>query len=152
LLNDSGSAAAASVWHSLARRPPDGQTSFAYNAYHWLGVAADFSGHYGSADGVSTHFNTYLFGPQLQLHSSVSPLVHALFGVAHETTGQLIAPELLMSPTSATPFAAAIGGGIDLKLAGFLSLRPIQLDYLITRFGSSTQNQPRASAGLVVHF
>jgi hypothetical protein len=128
------------------------EASGVYNAYHWLGVAADFSGHYGSANGVSTHFNTYLFGPQLQLHSSVSPFVHVLFGAAHETTGQLIAPELLISPTSSTAFATAIGGGIDVKVARFVSFRPIQLDYLITRFGSSTQNQPRASAGLVVHF
>jgi hypothetical protein len=128
------------------------EVSGAYNAYHWLGVGADFSGHYGSANGVSAHVNTYLFGPQLQLHTSVAPFVHMLVGAAHETTGQFIAPELFISPTSSTAFAAAIGGGIDVRVVRFLSFRPVQLDYLLTRFGSSTQNQPRASAGLVVHF
>jgi hypothetical protein len=128
------------------------EASGAYNAHHWLGLVADFSGYYGSTNGVSTHFNTYLFGPQFQLHAHVSPFVHVLFGAAHETTGQLIAPELVISPTSSTAFAAAIGGGIDVRAVRFVSFRLVQLDYLMTRFGSSTQNQLRASAGLVVHF
>ncbi|MGB6357670.1 MAG: hypothetical protein WBF30_02730, partial [Candidatus Acidiferrales bacterium] len=67
---------------------------------------------------------------------------------AHESVG---------SNGSALPFtdnalAAAVGGGIDVKVVPFVSLRVIQLDYLVTRFGSTTQNQPRASAGIVVHF
>jgi len=42
--------------------------------------------------------------------------------------------------------------GIDIKVARHLSLRPIQLDYLVTRFASGTQSDPRASAGIVLHF
>jgi hypothetical protein len=113
-----------------------------YDAYHWIGIAADFSGHYGTVNGVNTHINTYLFGPQVRLGTRVSPFAHALFGVAHENLGG----------ATDSAFAAAVGAGIDIGVAPFLSFRPIQLDYLVTRFGSSTQNQPRASAGLVLHF
>jgi hypothetical protein len=45
-----------------------------------------------------------------------------------------------------------VGVGIDLKVAPFISVRPIQFDYLVTRFNSGTQNQPRISAGVVLHF
>lgn len=113
-----------------------------YNAYHWIGVAADFTGDYGTVDGLSTHVNTYLFGPQVRLHAPVSPFAHALFGVAHETVGG----------AEDSAFATAIGAGIDVHVAPFVSFRPIQLDYLVTRFGSGTQSQPRASAGIMLHF
>jgi hypothetical protein len=46
--------------------------------------------------------------------------------------------------------ATAIGGGIDLYLAPFLSFRAIQLDYLMTRFNSSSQNEPRVSTSVVL--
>jgi hypothetical protein len=113
-----------------------------YNAYHWIGIAADFSGHYGTVNGVNTSINTYLFGPQVRLPTRVSPFAHALFGLAHENLGG----------ATDRAFALAVGAGIDIGVAPFLSFRPIQLDDLVTRFGSGTQNQPRASAGLVLHF
>ena len=112
-----------------------------YNAYHGIGIAADFTGEYGKVNGVSTHINTYLFGPQVRLHTPVSPFAHALVGVAHENFGG-----------ANDAFAAALGAGVDIGVGPFVSLRPIQLDYLVTRFGSGTQSQPRASAGIVIHF
>jgi hypothetical protein len=45
-----------------------------------------------------------------------------------------------------------VGAGMDVKPFPFLSVRLFQFDYLMTRFGSKTQNQPRASAGLVLRF
>jgi hypothetical protein len=45
-----------------------------------------------------------------------------------------------------------MGGGVDIKAAPFVSVRPIQVDYLMARFASNTQNQLRVSAGLVLHF
>lgn len=124
------------------------ELSGTYNAFKWLGATADFSGHYGTDQGATVHYQTYLFGPQVHLPGPVSPFAHLLIGAAHETIGG----SSTISPASATAFAVAAGAGIDLHVAPFLSLRPIQLDYLVTRFGSATQNQVRASAGLVVHF
>jgi hypothetical protein len=125
------------------------EISATINAYRWLGVTADFSGHYGSNQGSSIHHQTYLFGPQVHLPGPVSPFAHVLIGAAHESIGS--APEGFVAG-SATAFAAAIGAGIDIKIVPFVSFRPIQLDYVVTRFGSATQNQPRASAGLMIHF
>lgn len=123
--------------------------SGAYYLRGWLGAAADFSGHYGTTRGSSVHFQTYLFGPQIRLPGPVSPFAHVLIGGAHESVG---GNSPLINPASASAFAAAVGAGIDIKVAPFASLRAIQLDYLVTRFGSATQNQPRASAGFVLHF
>jgi hypothetical protein len=126
------------------------ELSGAFYPNKWLGAVADFSGHYGTAQGSSVHLQTYLFGPQIRLPGPVSPFAHVLIGGAHETLGQNA--NLGISSASASAFAAAVGAGIDIKVAPFASLRAIQLDYLVTRFGSTTQNQPRASAGVVLHF
>ena len=108
----------------------------------WLGVAADFSGYYGSAFGSSVHLQNYLFGPQVSLPGHISPFAHVLFGVAHETAAF----------SKGTAFSSAIGGGVDLKLNRLASIRLVQVDYLLTRFGGLTQNEIRVSTGLVLHF
>jgi hypothetical protein len=129
------------------------EISGTYNAYKWLGVTADFSGHYGTVQGSSDHLQTYMFGPQVHLPGPVSPFAHVLLGGAHETVGSGGGISgYAINPISANAFAVAVGAGIDIKVAPFVSFRPIQLDYLVTRFGSATQNQPRASAGVVFHF
>lgn len=122
-----------------------------YKANAVFGVIGDFGGQYGTLNGGSTHLQTYLFGPQVSIPARISPFGRVLFGVAHETVGTFNAPAFF-SPGSDTAFASAFGGGIDMKAAPFLSLRLIQADYLRTRFFGHTQNQPRISAGLVLHF
>jgi len=82
--------------------------------------------------------------------------VHALVGVGHQAVGSGTStsggvPVDILS-SSDTAFATAVGGGIDLHIAPFLSFRAIQMDYLVTRFRSGTQNQPRASTGIVLRF
>jgi hypothetical protein len=111
-------------------------------ANRWFGVGADFGGYYASAFGSNAHLQTYLFGPQVSLPRRISPFAHALVGVAHETT----------SAGNTNAFSSAYGGGLDLKLHHFVSLRAIQTDYTVMRFGGSTQNQFRASTGVVLHF
>ena len=116
-----------------------------------LGLTADFGGHYGTLNGGATHLNTFLFGPQLSFPGRISPFVHGLFGGAHESVGAF-STAVFFPPGPQTAFAFAIGGGIDVKAAPFVSLRLIQLDYLHTRLYGGTQNQPRLSAGVVLHF
>lgn len=131
--------------------------SATYKLIPWLGATADFSGHYGTVTGSSSgHVQTYLFGPELALPAKVSPFAHVLLGVAHQSVGTGSSTSdgtpVNVIPTSDNAFATALGAGIDLHIAPFLSFRAIQLDYLVTRFHSGTQNQPRASAGLVLRF
>lgn len=129
------------------------EISATYNPYQWIGVTADFGGGYGSVDGASTHLNTYLFGPQVRFPGPVSPFAHVLFGAAHDSVGSGGAGSgFAIDAGSSTAFALALGAGIDIKVVSLVSVRPIQIDYLVTRFGNSTQNQPRVSAGLVLHF
>jgi hypothetical protein len=123
----------------------------------FVGIKADFSGHYATVAGSSSgHAQTYLFGPELAFPAKVSPFVHALVGVGHQSVGagkssRNGVPVEILSP-SENAFATALGASIDLHIAPFLSFRAIQLDYLVTRFNSSTQNQPRASTGIVLRF
>jgi hypothetical protein len=108
----------------------------------WFGIVSDFSGSYGSPFGPTTSFYTYLFGPQINLPARVSPFVHVLVGGAHTSTG----------PFSDTTFASAIGGGFDTEVLPHVYWRMFQADYLVTRFGDTTQNNMRVSSGIMIHF
>jgi hypothetical protein len=134
-----------------------------YKLLPFLGAVADFNGTYGTLHGGAVHQHTFLFGPQVSLPTRVSPFAHALFGVAYQAQGQTssacnqLAPPFqqcsgFVSLGSDTSFATAIGAGFDVKLAPFVKLRLIQVDYLRTQLHGATQNQPRASAGIVFHF
>jgi hypothetical protein len=116
-----------------------------------VALAADYSDTSGSFQGAHTHLKTYLFGPQLRFPGPISPFAHFLVGGAHESTSSAVGPITTSSPTQ-NGFATALGGGLDLKLLPLLSVRPIQIDYLLTHFNSKTQNQFRYSAGIVVRF
>jgi hypothetical protein len=136
--------------------------SATYRFLPFLGLTADLSGHYGSAASSfssNAHQYTYLFGPEVSLPSRVSPFAHVLFGGTHQSISGVtlnipipIPTYNAILPASNSGFATAIGAGIDLKIIPHVWIRPIQIDYLITRLASNTQSQVRASAGVVLHF
>jgi len=133
-----------------------------YKFLPFLGAVADFNGTYGTLRSANTREHTFLFGPQVSLPARVSPFAHALFGVAKESQDTIpgACPVLPLLPPctgfsslgSGTSFASAIGAGIDIKAIPFVSVRVIQIDYLRTQLHGATQNQPRVSAGVVIHF
>ncbi len=116
-----------------------------------LAFAAEYSDTSGSYQGSNTHLKTYLVGPQLRFPGPISPFAHFLVGGAHESVGSSSAP-VFIAPTTQDGFAATLGAGLDLKVLPSISLRPIEIDYLFTHFNSTTQNQPRFSAGIVLRF
>ena len=116
-----------------------------------LALKADFADTSGSFRGANTHLKTYLIGPQLRFPGPISPFAHFLIGGAHESTDTANGPIITAGPTR-NAFATTLGGGLDLKVLPFISLRPIQIDYLLTHFNSNTQNQFRYSAGIVLRF
>src|SRR5215467_4524175 len=133
-----------------------GSASAAYNFNSWLGGVADFGG-YNSGNILGTHvdgtLSTYLFGPRVSYrhYSRVTPFGQVLFGGAH------LSSSVSGISGSDNAFAMAVGGGVDVKLSHHFSLRPAQVDYLLTRFkeGSSSnqnQNNLRVSTGVVFHF
>ena len=88
------------------------------------------------------------FGPVVRFtnHSKVTPFAHALFGGVHgsASSGSFGAGE--------TDFSWAAGGGIDVGLNHRFAVRLAQADFLQTRFGSTSQNNFRYSAGIVIKF
>lgn len=130
-----------------------------YKFLPFLGAVVDFNGNYGGVDGASTRVHTFLFGPQVSLPTKVSPFAHALIGVAKESQENnfsgacpVVTRGCPFSLGTDTSLATAIGAGFDIKLVPFVKLRLIQVDYLRTQLHGATQNQARASAGIVFHF
>ena len=136
--------------------------SIAGNVNHWLGLVADFSGHYGSETvtvgsargNVDGRFHSFLFGPRVSARKNdkVTPFFHALFGASHaKANGTFTSGASTINVSdSDSAFAMALGGGMDVKLSDAVAVRLIQADYLMTRFGGSTQNNARLSFGLVL--
>lgn len=134
-----------------------GSAAASYNFRDWLSGVADFGGyHVGHIDGVNvdSHLTTYLFGPRFTYrhYRRISPYAHALFGSA--STGS----NVFATTNSRTKFATAFGGGIDWNVRDRFSIRPLQVDYLLTHFPEAasgnnlTQNNLRVSTGIVFHF
>jgi opacity protein-like surface antigen len=123
----------------------------------WVGIVADFSGHYGServptifcqgqpcsSVSVNIHEFDFLFGPRVSVSvGKIRPFAEALFGGAHVSANRA---------GSDTSFATALGGGIDYHLIPLVALR-LEGDYVQTRFFSATQNNVRLSTGIVLRF
>ena len=105
---------------------------------------------------TSLHRQTFLFGPQFYFPRrdpgkvTPRPFVHWLVGGVHDTTRTTIGTTSVSS--SATAFAMAIGGGVDINLNNHFAFRPIQFDYVPTHFGGAWQSNYRISTGLVIRF
>lgn len=161
----------------------EAQTTFNFSRF--LGVTAQFDGNYrnalsgtplsslsflGISAGANQHLYDYLFGPTATARfGRNSVFVHALFGGAHSSLSAgaslPIIGGLSSGLTSASGFAMDFGGGLDIGLARHIAIRPVQVDYLQTRFNSSDalsfglatgtnarQNNFRYSAGIVFRF
>src|SRR2546426_1032593 len=120
------------------------------NVTDWFGLVADFGQYNTWHRTPGVHAYTYLFGPQFSYRKSerVTPFAHVLFGVASARGGQS-----LVGPAHRNAFADAIGVGLDVKAAKYVSLRLFQIDYLGTKFRdghNNQQNNLRLSGGIVL--
>jgi len=125
--------------------------SLQYKPIPFLGVVGDCSGQYGSLDGARTRVHTFLVGPQVSFPAKISPFAHVLVGAARKSQ-DATTNFAFFSLGTGTSVAAAAGAGVDVKVFPFVSVRLFQLDYLRTRLHGATQNQPRVSAGVLIHF
>jgi hypothetical protein len=100
--------------------------SFTGHLVKYVGLTADFSGHYGNtvrADSFFTSRHSYMFGPVVAVHTEkFTPFAHALFGGVSENVSGL-------NILSYTTFARAIGGGLDVNVSRRLAVRLGQFDY-----------------------
>jgi opacity protein-like surface antigen len=133
-----------------------GSASIAYNHSSWLSGVADFGGYNNGnvlGTGGSGTLSTYLFGPRVSYRHlrKITPFGQVLFGVAHANASGF------GTTSSQNAFAMTVGGGVDYKLLDHFSIRPVQAEYLLTRFGvgttgTQTQNNVRLSTGFVFRF
>ena len=151
------------------------EASVIRNLNRYLGIKADFSAHFHhdsftvTACGVpcvpqpgelNPKLLNFLGGPELKKrnHTKFTPFVHALFGVAHESTSfKTSGPVANLTLTnSETGFAMAFGGGVDIRLARRFSLRA-SADYNPAWIGRDDdgnrqrQNDLRISMGILFH-
>jgi hypothetical protein len=121
----------------------------------FLGIVADFSGHYGSEGfneltpngplsvSVSAHEEEVLFGPRVSISvGKFRPFAEGEVGIGHVNTNGF---------GSDTSFATALGGGLDYRIIRPIAWR-VQGDYVYTRFFSTSQSDFRLSTGIVFRF
>lgn len=109
------------------------------------GVTADVGGQYGSQ---MTVYN-FLIGPQYAKRGDKSKFfVHGLFGKAEDRVN---ISTLIISHFESVGRAIVAGGGYDRDLTPRFTFR-VQADFLRTDTFGTSQNDIRASTGLVFHF
>jgi hypothetical protein len=155
------------------------EASGVYNFNRYFGVKGDVTGAYnktsfaftipnGTATPGTISFDThnslynYLGGIQIKDNASQSrfkPFGHGLIGVGHGTTK--VRNQVCTAPgcpidfsqakfgESGTGFAAALGGGLDIRLTEKIDFRAAQVDYNPIRFNGSTQQNVRLGVGFV---
>jgi hypothetical protein len=156
-----------------------GMATVGFNLNSHIGLEGEFGFHHnGNVNNYEfdTTTTSFLFGPRLSYGRSkrFDPYAHTLFGGTYGTTSIAQDSILVVNPgptpsggrykASQANFAMAIGGGLDVKLNNVVIFRPIQLDYLLTRFqtpsvvngqaGSANRNQHnlRYAVGFAFNF
>jgi hypothetical protein len=102
-------------------------------------------------------------GPVFKLRTPhVQPFVEAMFGGAHSNVNGNLEKDctgcvVVRSPSN-NAFDFILGGGIDIPITKSISVRPVELDFVLTRFGNAftkgnnNQSNLRYQAGVVFSF
>jgi hypothetical protein len=157
-----------------------GGGSISYNFAKEFAIKAEFMG-YGSTDFTTTFTSptvttrgtilpgtyssqgnmfTYLFGPVIKFPSSkVTPFGEILWGGSNSNGYVNLSKSIRTIGASPTqhPFTMAVGGGLDINVSTHLALRPLEIDYLLTRYSNpisdiNNQNNFRYIAGAIFKF
>jgi hypothetical protein len=124
--------------------------SLTENVKSWFGGTLDASGNYGSPPLLGTttrqQVHSFSYGPRF-FHQgrTLRPFAHILVGVTHVSASV----SSISAHVSATSFMAAPGGGLDMRLFSHGSIRLFQAEYFHTNLQGGSQNQLRASTGIV---
>ena len=153
---------------------PGFNASVTGNVSRYVGLKFDFSGHFKNrtilfgpvVNGIDLHSRLYniLGGVQIKDNSSETtfkPFVHVLAGAAHMRNRVDINNDVCIAifpvpcpgdfTEKDTGFAAAFGGGLDVRVSDRIDIRILQLDYLPTRRFDDTQQTLRVGIGIVFH-
>ena len=145
-----------------------GGGAFSYFFTDMIGIKAEFEG-YGSttrtlvATGTNVQANlfTYNVGPVLKYRQGkFQPFGEVLFGGAHSNAYVNLcnASGGCIGSPSNNAFDFIIGGGLDIPVTKSISIRPAEVDFVLTRFGNNftggnnNQSNFRYQAGVVFSF
>jgi hypothetical protein len=127
-----------------------------------VGIKAEFGGYQGNHDthtsgsnvaSASANLFTYNIGLAIKLRTKLrtlqfEPFGEALFGGAHSSFYSNLCKVYqgcLVNNPSNNAFDFVMGGGLDIPLSRAIAFRPVQVDYVLTRFGNGftagNQNQ-----------
>jgi opacity protein-like surface antigen len=121
----------------------------------------------GCAVVASGNLFTYNVGPIVKFRTShFEPFAEALFGGAHSnfygnvytSCGGTVGCVAASASPSNNAFDFLIGGGLDIPITKSIAFRPVQIDYLLTRFGTgftggnNNQSNLRYQAGVTFRF
>ena len=132
-----------------------GVGSVAFNLNSWGSLVAEVGGiHVSKINGLDVDANaeTFMAGPKISLFrsSELTPFAQVLAGFAHTNAA------FNKTSSSFNGFALSPGVGLDWNVTHHVGLRLGQLDYLLTRMPTSTNqvnwNNFRYSAGVVFRF
>jgi hypothetical protein len=162
-----------SARYSQSHNLNGGGGSIVFNLNRYFGIKADLQGYTsgtttfripvgtkilpaGGIFSVQGNLFTYMFGPQIKVRTSrVAPFGELLFGGAHSNVYANLfrSAHLIGASPANNAFAMVFGGGFDVPISGLVSIRPVQVDYMLTRFGNiivtNNQNNIRYQAGVV---
>jgi hypothetical protein len=114
-----------------------GQGAATYYFNKNLGATGEFAGYSDDVEGLTVRTQGYLFGPTGRFgvkNQRVSFFAQQLFGVTHFSFTADPILECTSDCTSTTnAFTMISGGGVDIKVKKYLSLRPMQLEYFSQR-------------------
>lgn len=114
-----------------------------------LEVGAEYNGNIKGVP-VSNTWLSYLVGPRISLVKRSSKIIPALECLVGGTT---VFAGLSNQTANSTGFGMALGGTLDIRVNRHVDLRPVQLDYMLTRVNNTyNQNNLRYGAGIVFTF
>lgn len=118
------------------------------NLNKWFGGTLDISTGFGTEAGYKVNSQSIAYGPVFAYRKNprLVPFAHGQLGAVRGSA------EYLGISKPEYRFGMLGGGGIDVKLDDRVSLRLIQVDYLLTHFSMMRQDNVRISAGFVFRF
>jgi len=120
-----------------------------YDLNKWLSAVGDVSGVWATNSTSAGAAIPFLFGPRVNIRpSEVTPFVQVLFGGSVTSSG-------IKTIGWQNHFAMTAGGGIDVRVSKHFSIRPLQVDYFLTKIPdgiNNRQNNLRVGTGIVFRF
>lgn len=107
---------------------------------------------------VSTQYAAYLFGPRFTIYQSKRMTIFAHLPIGVARVGESVSESAVVASTlkvlpsgsigSSAGFALSPGFGVDYRVSPMMTLRPVQIDYLLSEVFGTRQNNLRYSAGV----